>query len=70
MAMLNNLLAPTSLRFVLRKQQQNIEKFQFYSKSALKDQPADAKAQAQIKVQETAEAKPEVTQVKYINISI
>lgn len=68
MAMLYNLLAPTSRRFVFTKQQQNIEKLEFYSKSALKDQPADAKAQAEIKVQESAEAKPEEIQVKCINI--
>lgn len=50
MAMLYNLLPSASRRLIFSKQQQNIEKLQFYSKS---------KTQAQI--QEAAESKSEET---------
>lgn len=74
MALLYNLLPSASRRLVFRKHQQNIEKLQFYNKSALSDQLAATKAQGAIEVEKAAELKPEETvklpQVKFINICI
>lgn len=68
MAMFYNFVNTAKMRFVLRNQTQNIEKLQYYRRSASQNEPKtiNAKAQDQPQTQDDSKPKPDDTSPKVI----